>query len=234
MIEKLKPILQKNSIILDSSTYDKLEAFNDILLETNKKTDLTNIKPEDMHIMHYADSILPLANGDLFLEGSSCIDVGTGAGFPGMPLAIVRSDMQFCLLDSLKKRCSFLQYAVNELSIKNVQVIHMRAEDAARGALRESFDIAVSRALAPMNVLLEYMIPFVKTGGRALCWKGPQIFNEMLDSLSALEILCSTPDGLYKIPLDGLEHNVQAILKIKPSPNKYPRRAGTPSKKPLV
>lgn len=234
MIKKLKPILEKNGIILDSSTYAKLEAFNNILLETNKKTDLTNIKPEDMAIMHYADSILPLANKDLFLEGSSCIDVGTGAGFPGMPLAIVRSDIEFCLLDSLKKRCNFLQFAVQKLDIKNVKVIHMRAEDAAKGDFRESFDIAISRALAPMNVLLEYMIPFIKLGGRALCWKGPMLFDELGQSVNALEILGAKIDKLYTIPIEGLEHYVQAILKIKPTPGKYPRRAGIPNKKPLV
>lgn len=138
MIEKLNELLMKNALSLGEHS-DSMAAFHRLLLQWNTRMDLTNIPPDEMYLRHYADSILPIKNQDWFFYGASMIDVGTGAGFPGMAIAIMRPDMQICLLDALKKRCDFLMAVVKELGLLNVQVVHARSEDAARGDLRGIF-----------------------------------------------------------------------------------------------
>ena len=141
--------------------------------------------------------------------------------------------MRVCLLDSLKKRCVFLEVVQEELGLNNVRVLHARAEDAARGAERERYDLAVARAVAPLNVLCEYLMPFVKTGGKALCWKGPQVKEEMACGARAAEIVGGQLGDLLPLSLPGREHYVQVIHKKAPAPRIYPRKAGTPAKTPL-
>ena len=150
-----------------------------------------------------------------------------------MPIAIARPDIQVVLLDSLKKRCGFLEAVVAHLELKNVTVVHARAEDAARGALRQSVNIACARAVAPVNVLLEYLLPFVKVGGRALLWKGPTLAEEMRQAQHAMQVLGGAQEPHVATPLEGYNYVVQPIKKRATSPAKYPRKAGTPAKCPL-
>jgi 16S rRNA (guanine527-N7)-methyltransferase len=233
MKEALKPILTEAGLFLEDGIYEKIEHFNALLNKVNEFTDLTSIPQEDMPIKHYADSLLILLNKNLFKSGFDIIDVGTGAGFPGMPLAIARGDINFVLLDALKKRCDFLNLVRTELDIKNIQVVHARVEDAAQGEFREIFDLSLSRAVAPMNVLLEYMLPFVKLGGSSLCWKGPQLEREIQEAENAVHILGGEFKQTIKLPIENSAHLVQVVEKIKSTPAKYPRRAGIPSKRPL-
>lgn len=219
---------------IDAGHYhERLQGYFELLIEWNQKIDLTNVPREEMALKHFADSLAPLQNSAWFPAGASMVDVGTGAGFPGLPIAIARPDMQVFLLDSLKKRCDFLEAVRSELCLGNVTVMHARAEDAARGALRGSFDIAAARALAPMRVLLEYLLPFVKVGGRALCWKGPGLSQELLEIKGALFLLKGRLDDNMELDLPGMGHSVQAVVKTAPTPSVYPRKAGTPKQKPL-
>ena len=152
---------------------DKLEVYEAMLAEWNKVMDLTNVPPEEIPVRHFADSLLPAAMG-LIPAGSALTDVGTGAGFPGLPLAIADSSLRVTLIDAQRKRCDFLSAVIEKLGLSGVTVLHMRAEDAGRDPkLRGRFDLAVARAVAPLNVLAEYLLPLTRQGGRTLCWKGP-------------------------------------------------------------
>lgn len=232
MTGQLGELLAAYGIELDGYT-DKIQAYHELLIAWNDKMDLTNVPPKEMPLRHYADSLVPLKHAEWFAEGSSMIDVGSGAGFPGMAIGIMRPDMEILLLDSLNKRCEFLTSVARELDLKNVTVLHARAEDAARGRWRDSFDIAVARAVAPMRILLEYLLPFVKVGGQALCWKGPGLNDELSDLKSALFLLKGKLAERILLDLPGLEHSVQAVIKTAPTPSLYPRKAGIAKKNPL-
>ena len=233
MTEELKSLLATGKIVLDAASEEQLAAYHAMLLEWNRHMDLTNVPEEEMALRHYADSLLPIMQKKWFPDGARLIDVGSGAGFPGMPLAIARPDMNVTLLDAQRKRCDFLQAVADKLELKNVTVIHGRAEEAARSRLRETMDIAVARAVAPMNVLCEYLLPFVRIGGYALCWKGPGLFDEKKAGCAAAAILGSAEDILLRLPIENREHYVQAYLKQTVTDARYPRRAGKPLKAPL-
>lgn len=233
MIEQLKPILENHGLDLSTGQYERLEQFHALLLAWNKKIDLTNVPEEEMALAHYADSLLPLAAPGLFPFGASLIDVGTGAGFPGMAIAIARGDMRVCLLDALNKRCAFLTEVKEKLGLANVDILHARAEDAARGPGRGAFQVATARAVAPLAVLAEYLLPFVKKGGKAICWKGPQVKNELEQAERAVCMLGGEMGELIRLPMEGREHYLQVMHQKSPAPGLYPRRAGTPSKNPL-
>lgn len=233
MIDTLNALLAQGNITLDEQAQQKLAAYHRILLEWNACMDLTNVPEEEMPLRHYADSLLPLARSEWFPKGARLIDVGTGAGFPGMPLAIARPDMQVTLLDSQRKRCDFLHAVQQDLGLENVIVLHARAEDGARGDLREQLDIAVARAVAPLNVLCEYLLPYVRVGGRMLCWKGPAVRDEMAAGERACKMLGGRAEGLYRLPIDGREHYVHSAVKETQTARRYPRKSGTPTKDPL-
>lgn len=233
MIEELRTILSQGGLRLESEAEERLRAFHALLLEWNTRMDLTNVPEEEMALRHYGDSLLPLAQAAWFPQGARLIDVGTGAGFPGMPLAIARPDLRVTLLDSQRKRCDFLQAAADEIKLQNVTVLHARAEDAARGELRERMDAALARAVAPLNVLCEYLLPFVRTGGLALCWKGPAVRQEMAAGERAAHLLGAKGETLVRLPIEGREHYVQAYRKIEKTVRRYPRKSGTPSRDPL-
>ncbi|MDD3334573.1 MAG: 16S rRNA (guanine(527)-N(7))-methyltransferase RsmG [Eubacteriales bacterium] len=186
---------------------------------------------------HYLDSLAPLGTPGLFPEGASLIDVGTGAGFPGLPLAIARLDLQVTLLDSLQKRLLFLDAVVKELGLTNVTLCHERAEDGGRSpALREQFDIATARAVASLPVLLEYLLPFVKPGGQALCYKGPAAGEEWESGKRTSKALGGGELIRYPIVLPRQpewEHCVVAAAKKEKTLRQYPRKAGVPERKPL-
>lgn len=233
MIDRLREALADSRVSLSEAQYDRLRRYHEMLLAWNSRMDLTNVPPEEMALRHYADSLLALEDGGWFPEGAVMIDVGSGAGFPGLPIAIARPDMRVWLLDALRKRCDFLTAVRDELGLEGVTVVHGRAEDAARGSLRESCDLAVARALAPVNVVCEYLLPFVRQGGYALCWKGPTIADEMRAAERAIRLLGGSPDRRLALPLPGFQHVVQGIKKVGLTDGRYPRQAGTPARRPL-
>lgn len=232
MITQVKALLE-NRVALTDQAAEKLLGYHRLLLQWNEKMDLTNVPEEEMAVRHYADSLLPLARTDWFTPHARVIDVGTGAGFPGLMLAIAREDLAVTLLDAQRKRCDFLQEAVDTLHLPNVQVLHARAEDGARGALRETMDVAVARAVAPLSVLAEYLLPYVRVGGRALCWKGPAVREEMQAGIKACTLLGGRAEELVRLPLEGREHYVQSMIKVQKTARQYPRKSGMPSRNPL-
>jgi 16S rRNA (guanine527-N7)-methyltransferase len=182
---------------------------------------------------NYLDCIAPLAGG--FPAVAAAVDVGSGAGFPGIPLAIMLPDTRFTLIDALGKRVDFLRDVIARLGL-NAGALHLRAEDAARqGVLREGFDLAVARAVAPMNVLCEYMLPLVKVGGYMLALKGTGLNGELKAADNALSLLGGTIERTQPLMIPGRDWNHTAawIKKTAPTPEKYPRRAGTVEKRPL-
>lgn len=233
VMEELKSLLEAGGVQMEEAVYERLQGYHRLLLEWNEKMDLTNVPEEEMAVRHYADSLLPLAHKEWFKENAKLIDVGTGAGFPGLMLAIARPDMRVTLLDAQRKRCDFLQHVCDTLELKNVTVLHARAEDGARGGLRETMDLAVARAVAPLNVLSEYLVPYVKIGGYALCWKGPAVKDEIPAGKKAAQILGGKAEELVRLPIEGREHYIQPVKKMVATARRYPRKSGTPSKEPL-
>ncbi len=227
-------LTEKSGLSLNWEQTEKLEIFEGLLLEWNKKMNLTAITDsEGIAVKHFYDSLTPLMHVDI-PKNSTVIDVGTGAGFPSIPLAIVRSDLSFTLLDSLNKRLVFLREAARELGIK-VRLIHMRAEDAARDAeLREKFDVSISRAVAAMPILCEYCIPFVKKGGMFIAMKGANADIEVAQSENAVRLLGGELEREIKLKLlDGSERAIEVIRKKNFTPKAYPRHGSKISKKPL-
>ena len=212
------------------------QKYKDILVEWNQKMNLTGIEDEkEVFIKHFLDSISAVSKGYI-KNGMSLIDVGTGAGFPGMPLRISLPDLKVTLLDSLNKRINFLQEVANQIDIDDIEFIHGRAEDFGKDEnYRECFDIATARAVAGLPALMEFCVPFVKVGGHFVCLKGPNANLELEESKKAMEVL-----GIeyiekidIKLPEIDLDHNILVFKKVKNTPSKYPRKAGMPSKEPL-
>lgn len=235
--ERLTSGLDMLGISYDQTAIERFEAFHAILDEYNQKMDLTAVLDEDERIdRHDLDSAAPLAKG-LLVPGAKVIDVGTGAGFPGMPLLILRPDLEMTFLDALNKRILFLQDALSRLGLK-AQTLHARAEDAARMPdHREQYDAAVSRAVASAAVLQELTLPFVKTGGLAIAWKGPGVQEEMTAAKRAAFVLGATVRGVEPAPVprrDDWAHCLLITDKTGKTPKTYPRKAGTPNKKPLA
>ena len=224
-------------MINDELTEDQVENFfkyMNLLLEWNEKINLTAITDvDDIILKHFIDSMTVLK----YIEkDKSIIDVGTGAGFPGIPIAIMREDVKITLLDSLNKRINFLNEVCSELKINNIETIHGRAEEAGRNKqYREKYDISVSRAVANMTTLSEYLIPFVKVGGICICMKGSEIDHELEQAKFAIKELGGKIEKVEKfnLPDSDIERNIVIIKKIKPTPNRYPRKAGMPSKMPI-
>ncbi|MHC1785543.1 MAG: 16S rRNA (guanine(527)-N(7))-methyltransferase RsmG [Christensenellales bacterium] len=233
MLDQLKDLLAGSSLSLGESQYAQLLSYHELLLDWNTRMDLTNVPPQEMALRHYADSLLALEEPAWFPQGCVLIDVGTGAGFPALPLLIARPDLKVCLLDASRKRIDFLSAVRDALGLKGLMIIHGRAEDAARGALREACDLAVARALAPVNVLCELLLPFVRCGGHALCWKGPSIDEEMAAAQQGIRLLGGKAGKRLMLPLPGFTHCVQSIDKTGVTDKQYPRQAGTPARKPL-
>ena len=209
--------------------------YHGLLCEANARMNLTRVpdNPDEAVDRNYLDCIAVLS-GD-FPAAATAIDVGSGAGFPGVPLAIMRPDIRFTLLDSLGKRAEFLQRVIDDLGL-NAEALHLRAEDAARRPeLRERFDLAVARAVAPMNVLCEYLLPFVRVGGRMLALKGPTLDGELDAARGAIALLGGGIERAATLDIPGRDwdHRAAWIVKTAPTPEKYPRKAGLPTKKPL-
>lgn len=214
----------------------KFALYKDLLKEWNKKINITSIEDdEEIYIKHFIDSVL-LLNENNINEKKTVIDVGTGGGFPGLPLKIVNDNYKITLLDSLKKRIDFLSQVTKALDLSDVNLIHGRAEDYGQNKeLRECYDICVSRAVAPLNVLSEYCIPFVKVGGYFAAYKSDNISQEISNSDNAIKKLGGKIKEIKEIsiPATDIIRKIVIIEKIEPTNTRYPRKAGKPSKDPL-
>ncbi len=229
---KISRMFSENGITLTEKQAEQFEIYLNFLLEYNEKVNLTAVTDEDEVILkHFVDSCL---GADLIKPNARCADIGTGAGFPGVPLAILREDISVLLIDALNKRLVFLNELKQKLGLTNVETLHSRSEDAGQNPkFRQKYDYAFSRAVARMNVLLEYDLPFVKCGGSMLAWKGPQVFEELDEAKNAVTLLGGKIKEVHKQTLQGADHYVVEIQKVKDTPNKYPRQAGLIKKKPL-
>ena len=237
---ELEDILRDGSkelnIEITDNQIDQLIKYKDILLEWNEKMNLTAIEEEkEVMIKHFLDSLSCIQTKYLKSEGKM-IDVGTGAGFPGVPLKIALPNIELTLLDSLKKRIGFSEEVCRENNLSNVEFVHGRAEDVGQNkAYREKYDYAVSRAVASLNVLVEYCLPFVKIGGYFICQKGPGLIEELPEAKNAIKLLGGqvVDQIAVTLPFSDIMHHILVIKKIKQTPSKYPRKAGKPSKEPI-
>lgn len=235
-MKNLESVFKKLNIEYNHDKEKKYIGYMEEILERNQFINLTAITEEDEFIKkHYIDSLL-CADSDEFLKAETIIDVGTGGGFPGIPLAIAFPEKEFVLMDSLNKRIKIIKELAENLGIGNVKALHGRAEEAARRKdMRESFDVCVSRAVANMSTLSEYCLPFVKVGGTFIAYKGPESGPEVDAAAKAIDILGGkiSREEFAEIPESDLKHRLIYISKIKNTTSKYPRKAGTPSKEPI-
>ena len=233
----LRSGLEKLNISYDEEVIDNLLKYKNLLLEWNKKINLTTItQDEEIFIKHFFDSATCLKT-ELIKNDSKVIDVGTGAGFPGVVLKILKKEIDITLLDSLKKRTFYLEDLVSKLDLKGTDIIHGRAEELAnKKEYREKYHIALSRAVASLNVLLEYCLPFVEVGGYFLCQKGPKYESELKESEKALEVLGGKVLDIkeYLLPNSDIKHYILIVEKVSKTPAKYPRKPGKPSLNPII
>lgn len=231
LVEKLACI----NVELSESKIRDFFTYMEELVEWNKKINLTAIvEMSDIIDKHFVDS---LTISQYINDNESIIDVGTGAGFPGIPLKIARDNLKIDLLDSLKKRVNFLNEIIDKLELKNITAIHSRAEDeSSKKEKRENYDVAVSRAVANLPVLLEYLLPFVKLGGKCICMKGMNIEEEINNSKKALKELGGEIEEVKKLQLPNTDatRNIIIVRKIANTPKKYPRKAGIATKSPIM
>ena len=237
-MEKLREYVKEYGIELSDEQISQFSTYYEMLIEKNKVMNLTAItEKEDVMLKHFADSIVVAHYHDFFREECSLIDVGTGAGFPGIPLKIAFPNLKVTLLDSLNKRVSFLQEVIEELGLKEIQAVHFRAEDAAKKEeFREQFDVCVSRAVANLSSLSEYCLPFVKEGGHFVSYKSGEVEEELKSAKKAITVLGGTvekTDYLNLCQKDYMRSFID-IKKISKTPKKYPRKAGLPTKEPIV
>lgn len=234
-INNLKADTNKLNIDLTDIQAENFYTYMNLLLEWNQKINLTAItEPEEIIKKHFIDS---LTIKKYIKDNSYVIDVGTGAGFPGIPLNIISSSSEIVLLDALNKRLNFLNEVIKQANLENIKTVHFRAEEAGKNReYREKFDIAASRAVAPLNILVEYLLPFVKIGGKCICMKGSNIEEELENSKNAISILGGKIENIESFTLPGTDiaRNVMVISKVSKTPEKYPRKAGTPSKEPII
>ncbi|WP_178020870.1 16S rRNA (guanine(527)-N(7))-methyltransferase RsmG [uncultured Paenibacillus sp.] len=234
---QLCTLLQGHGIEVSEEQLKQFERYYEVLVEWNEKMNLTGItEREQVYIKHFYDSI-SLAFHVSMGEVGSMADIGSGAGFPGIPLKICYPHLQLTIVDSLNKRIQFLQHVVNELGLSQVRLLHGRAEDLGRQEeLRDAFDLVTARAVARMAVLNEFCLPFAKPMGLFVAMKGSNPEDEVKEAARSLSELrgkwIGTPE--FSLPLDHSERHLVIIQKTAPTPKKYPRKAGTPAKMPLV
>lgn len=236
-LTKLKGGIQALKMDVTGEQLKKFDKYISLLVEWNKKMNLTAIVESDEIIVeHFLDSISILE--EMTIENyHTIIDIGTGAGFPGVPIKILRPNARMVLLDSLKKRTEFLKEVSKELDLLDIEIIHSRAEDLARDeAYREKFDFVVSRAVASLNVLAEYSLPFAKVGGYFVSYKGPAADDELTEAGKAIELLSGQKHPFIKeivVPFSHKTHKLVIIQKNTRTPKKYPRSPGKIKKSPL-
>ena len=237
IMKELQNALEQLNIPYTEETLEKYRLYMEGIIEWNEKVNLTSITDKDEFIkLHFIDSIMSVPCEE-FQKAKKIIDVGTGGGFPGIPLALAAPDKEFVLMDSLNKRIKIINQLCEEIGITNVTAVHARAEELAKNkAHRQKYDLCVSRAVANLSTLSEYCLPFIKQGGWFLSYKGPDTDKELADAKKAIKILGGQIDReeLAALESSGLEHKIIFIKKVKDTPAKYPRKAGTPAKEPLA
>lgn len=227
---EIKEIFKKNNIALSEEQEEKFLKYYDFLVSENQKYNLTAITSrEDVFYKHFLDSVLPESE---ITKNARIIDIGSGAGFPAVPLKIVRPDLNFTLVDSLNKRVNFLNQLFSLLELSNIRAIHARAEDFIKGN-RESYDFAVARAVAPLNALLEYMVPYLKIGGRCLIYKSQKMEEEIKEAKKAMEILSVRIVKVLEYELGDATRKILIVEKLEKTNAKYPRGKNLPKLKPL-
>ena len=235
-LEKFKNGLQQLHIELSEKQMEQFLQYYEMLVEKNKVMNLTAITEFDEVVeKHFLDSVSLIKQMDLH-QPLKVLDLGTGAGFPGIPLKIVFPELEITLMDSLNKRVLFLQDVISSLQLQDIEAVHGRAEEAARNKkYREGFDLCVSRAVANISTLSEYCLPFVKIGGSFISYKSSTIEDELEDGKKGIAILGGKVKDVYKftLPDSELQRSFVVIQKEKKTPKAYPRKAGTPSKDPL-
>ena len=223
-------------IELDDKQIDSFIRYKDLLKEWNQKINLTAITDDEEIVKkHFLDSVSILQSG-VIKEGMTLIDVGTGAGFPGIPLKIVMPSLKIVLLDSLNKRVNYLNDIINKLELKDIETVHARAEELSRKKEhRERYDFAVARAVANLNMLSEYCMPYVKPGGYFISMKGPSVVDEIEKARNAIGTLGGKIEKIIdiNIPTDNMEHKLVIVKKEKPTGEKYPRKYSQIEKKPI-
>lgn len=235
-MKQLTDALDDMKVPYDPEMILKFQRYQELILDWNEKVNLTSITdPQDFVKKHYVDSAV-LCSFEQLSQAKSIIDVGTGAGFPGIPLAILHPDKKFLLMDSLNKRIRIISEIAGEIGLKNVSFLHGRAEELAqKKEYRERFDLCVSRAVANLAVLSEYCLPFVTVGGWFTPYKTGSVDHELTESGRAIGLLGGQLIENKELRIKGydLDHRILLIKKIKQTPAKYPRKAGTPAKEPL-
>lgn len=240
MIEKIEPadLLKRGAeefgIVISDEQVDQFMQYMELLKQWNRKMNLTAIEDDrEIVIKHFVDSLTILQY--IKEEKADVIDVGSGAGFPGIPLKILKGGLDITLLDSLQKRVSFLREVITSLELDGIKAVHGRAEDFGKdGLFREKFQYSVARAVAGMPVLLEYCLPFVKVGGFFIAMKGKNT-EEIEESKKALDILGGEIEAIkeFQLPYFNSKRNIILVKKLRHTPTKYPRKSGKPSKQPL-
>lgn len=231
---KLEQQAEQINVDLDKNQLEKFYSYMNLLIEWNEKINLTAIiAPEEIIQKHFIDSLTISKYID---DRDKIIDIGTGAGFPGIPIKIAKENTNIVLLDALNKRLNFLNEVIKENELKNIETIHFRAEEVGKNkSYREKFDIATSRAVASLNILVEYMLPLVKINGRCICMKAGNLSEEIENSKNAIKILGGEIEKVeeFKLPNSDISRTIVIIRKIKETPLKYPRKPGIPSKEPI-
>lgn len=233
--EKLAACFQKYEKLIDDKKLEQFLNYYDLLIEWNSFMNLTAITDFDEVLeKHFLDSIKMIDYFDIS-KADKILDLGTGAGFPGIPLKILYPKLNFVLMDSLNKRIKFLNEVILQLGLSNITAIHGRAEEAAKNEkYREQFDFVVSRAVANLSTLSEYCIPFVKVNGMFLSYKSGKIEEELENGKKAIQILGGKCEEIVHFKLNHeIERTFIPVKKVKPTPKKYPRAGGKPSKEPL-
>lgn len=236
MIPYLKQVNAVSGLALTEQQFDCFAKYDDFLIDYNSRMNLTRITdPREVAVKHFGDS-LTLLSHDALIHGGKVIDIGAGAGFPGVPLAIARPDLRITLVDSLRKRTAFLTELVQHLRLHNVEVVWGRAEEIGQNPkFRGQFDVVIARAVAALNVLVELCLPLAKQTGCFLALKGPKAEAEIADALNAIKLLGGyiKETSLTKLPLVDEARCLVCIGKNAVTPRNYPRKAGLPERQPL-
>ena len=230
--EKVKEKFKEFGFELSEEQSIDFEKFYNLLLEENSKYNLTAIVDEDDVILkHFIDSVLPIAK---FNDGDKILDIGSGAGFPSIPLSIMNRNLNMVAIDAVNKKVNFINMVAKELKLTNLVAVHERAEDLVKkNSNREGFDIVTTRAVANLSTICEYSLPFLKVGGIMIAYKGSYVSEEIKSAEKALKVLGGKIKEVSKFELNDMERNVLLIEKIEKTPNKYPRSQNKPRTNPL-
>ena len=230
--DEINNVFSKHNITLTEKQIEDFYNYYSLLIEWNQKFNLTAITEQsEVIVKHFLDSIICY---NLLPQNAKIIDIGAGAGFPSFPLKILRPDLKITLIDSVNKKVTFQQEVIKQLNFKDAEAIHTRAEDLAKNIkYRETFDSCVSRAVAQLNTLAEYSLPFIKVGGKMFAYKANEIGEELNNSTKALTVLGGKIKEIKTFNVDNVDRKIIIINKISSTPNKYPRSGNKPRLMPL-